>query len=197
MAGKYGGWQRYFSDLAAKNRRRIRLSFAELEDIIDDTLPGSAYVHAAWWSGDRPHTVWRESNWRASPDLEQEHVDFERSDGPVTAPRPAARSQRKKATGGRLGVQDLNDIRRTMRQLCDHLEAHQTREESLPGRINRLLDAGLMDRIPASLMHSLNTFRNQMEYEEVELTQTESDAASLMWQAVREWAAGKGWPGQR
>lgn len=49
---------------------QIRMSFDEIESIINGTLPNSARIHRAWWSNDttsHPHAKsWLESGWRSS-----------------------------------------------------------------------------------------------------------------------------------
>lgn len=51
---KYIGLKRYLQSLAAPI---VTLSSKEIENIIGDTLPKSAYVHAeAWWSNNYDHS---------------------------------------------------------------------------------------------------------------------------------------------
>ncbi len=189
MAGKYVGWERLFADLRARGEPEVQLSLADLEDAIGDTLPASAYQYPAWWSGERHYAAWRKHGWSARPKLKDRVVTFVLTDDvPSVAPPTAAPRASPRPSANLIGVQDLNDIRREMRRLCDRLESNRTRNESLPGRIGRLLEADLLDPIPGALMRCLNTLRNQVEYGDVDLTQVESEAVRFMWRAVLEWA---------
>jgi|GEM_PF-717234 len=55
----------------------VELSFAEVEAFLG-TLPNSARVHRAWWSGvkSHPHAIWEHEGYRARPDLALERVCF-------------------------------------------------------------------------------------------------------------------------
>lgn len=41
--------------LISSNKSVIKLSFSEIENILNSTLPRSAYVHTAWWANDNSH----------------------------------------------------------------------------------------------------------------------------------------------
>lgn len=49
--GKYDPLREY---LEASDKPVVRLSFAEIERILGDALPASAYKHSAWWSNEAP-----------------------------------------------------------------------------------------------------------------------------------------------
>lgn len=60
-------------------QRHIVLSFIEVETILTFELPQSARKHAAWWSGERPHTrAWKNLGYRASPNFQSATVTFSR-----------------------------------------------------------------------------------------------------------------------
>lgn len=65
------------------DRDRIRLSFAEVENIIGGKLPPSARAHRAWWSDNRVHTHaghWLDAGWRVGRvSMTDEHVTFMRN----------------------------------------------------------------------------------------------------------------------
>ncbi len=55
---KYIELNRYLKNSSASI---IQLSFEQIEKIMQDTLPRSAYVHQAWWSNNYDHsqaTAW-------------------------------------------------------------------------------------------------------------------------------------------
>lgn len=78
---KYAPLGRY---LAAQPSSEVRLTFAEIERILGDTLPRSAHHHRAWWANERngphPHArIWMGAGWRvASVNLTAEKVTFAR-----------------------------------------------------------------------------------------------------------------------
>lgn len=64
--GKYDLLSDY---LAKKSNERITLCMQEIEDIIKDKLPESAYKYSAWWANSRtkqhPYCrIWIENNYR-------------------------------------------------------------------------------------------------------------------------------------
>lgn len=79
----------YLSILLVKTsrfRNRIAMRFAEIEDIIGDKLPDSAYKHKHWWSNIRnrtPSESWLTVGWRVEEvNLEEEKVTFVREEKP-------------------------------------------------------------------------------------------------------------------
>lgn len=55
MAGKYTPLESYLRDLPAR-QREITLPFEQIERILHDKLPASAYQYQAWWSYEKnPH----------------------------------------------------------------------------------------------------------------------------------------------
>ena len=68
----------------------VRLSFADIEDMIGEPLPASARKHHAWWANSRTkdsHTwahLWLAAGWkRERLDLKNGWVEFERNDAPL------------------------------------------------------------------------------------------------------------------
>lgn len=62
---------------------QIKMTFEEIEGIIEGELPSSAYNHRAWWANDstgHPHAItWLESGWRTSSiNMTEKHVTFMR-----------------------------------------------------------------------------------------------------------------------
>ncbi len=68
---KYNPLYKYLKN---SGKDRILLSFKEIEDIIGDVLPESAYRYREWWANDRYHTQAR-NGW-LSAGYHVEHVDF-------------------------------------------------------------------------------------------------------------------------
>lgn len=101
--------------LTRLSKRRIRLTFAEIERILGTSLPASASKHPGWWNGNS--AVWLYSGWRAIPELRKKRVVFIRDRiakrllavrlrtprQPYVSRRRSHR-QRKAARGNRRGV---------------------------------------------------------------------------------------------
>lgn len=55
MPGKYTPLEHYLHDLPA-SQRDVTLSFEQIERIINDKLPPSAYKYQEWWANEKaPH----------------------------------------------------------------------------------------------------------------------------------------------
>lgn len=52
MPGKYSPLEQYLRDLRA-NQREVALSFEQIERILNDKLPPSAYRYPAWWANEK------------------------------------------------------------------------------------------------------------------------------------------------
>lgn len=52
MAGKYTPLENYLRDLP-ESHKEITLGFLQIERILNDKLPPSAYQYQAWWSYER------------------------------------------------------------------------------------------------------------------------------------------------
>ena len=77
------GKQRYtklYAFLMRRNTSRIRLTFAEIEKIIDRDLPSSARAHRAYWANDPKHSqakAWLDAGWCSKElDLVEQKVTF-------------------------------------------------------------------------------------------------------------------------
>lgn len=71
---KYTALARHLAELQVQT---VTLSFAQIEEIIDDDLPLSAYEHRPWWANETAGThiwahLWQAAGWR------HESVDFQR-----------------------------------------------------------------------------------------------------------------------
>jgi hypothetical protein len=83
MTGKYTPLEKYLSDLP-ESTREITLNFGQIEIILNDTLPPSAYCHQAWWANNvrgshvEAH-AWLNAGWKVeSFDQKKAWVRFHR-----------------------------------------------------------------------------------------------------------------------
>jgi DNA-binding transcriptional regulator YiaG len=75
--------------LRGSNQREIILTFAEIEALMNDTLPDSARSKQAWWSnrtkGALQASAWMEAGYRVEDvDLDEQRVTFRQ---PITKPQ--------------------------------------------------------------------------------------------------------------
>lgn len=98
--GKYDGWDHYFSQLEGDEHS---LDFAQLEALINGTLPPSAHRYAVWWVGPHYYAKWRNYGWFAHPDIGQRVVRFDRKAGrrgrPTGSPDPTSPDPAKRTMG--------------------------------------------------------------------------------------------------
>ena len=79
MTGKYAPLENYLRSLPA-DQREITLAFAEIERILNDRLPASAYGYEAWWANEKEGNhvnarSWSTAGWKIeSLDLKQKRV---------------------------------------------------------------------------------------------------------------------------
>jgi hypothetical protein len=84
MAGKYTPLENYLRDLP-ENRREVTLGFEQIEKILNDKLPSSAYEYRAWWENEKEGNhvntrSWSNAGWRVeSLDFNEKSVKFVRS----------------------------------------------------------------------------------------------------------------------
>jgi len=76
MAGKYTPLENYLRDLPA-NQKGVVLSFKQIEKILNDKLPASAYEDRRWWDHETEGNhvnkrAWANAGWKV------ESVDFNR-----------------------------------------------------------------------------------------------------------------------
>jgi hypothetical protein len=80
-----GKYDPLFDHLSRATEPRLRLSFAEIERIIGDSLPASARRHQAWWANERVGTHVHARSWLDAGyatqrlDLNSATVEFVRS----------------------------------------------------------------------------------------------------------------------
>ena len=76
MAGKYTPLENYLRDLP-DSQREVTLNFEQIERILNDKLPPSAYGYQAWWENEKEGNhvnarAWANAGWKV------ESVDFNR-----------------------------------------------------------------------------------------------------------------------
>jgi hypothetical protein len=84
MPGKYKSLYQYLEHRYANT---VVLTFAQIEDLLGFTLPGSARVHHEWWWANTdpkdtppPHSrSWTLASRTATPNLQAQTVVFERA----------------------------------------------------------------------------------------------------------------------
>ena len=74
MAGKYTPFENYLRDLA-KSQSEVTLGFEQIERILNDKLPSSAYEDRRWWDNEKEGNhvnarSWSIAGWRV------ESLDF-------------------------------------------------------------------------------------------------------------------------
>jgi CBS domain-containing protein len=87
VQGKYGPLRYWLENQAAtaKHNHTFTLTFAQVEEIIGDTLPPSGRQHRAWWANDstssRQAEAWMAAGWAVEDvDFNAEVVKFKRTD---------------------------------------------------------------------------------------------------------------------
>ena len=79
MAGKYAPLEDHLRALP-KNKREVRLSFEQIEGILEFKLPSSAYEDERWWLHEKEANhintrAWTNAGWKiASVDVKQTQV---------------------------------------------------------------------------------------------------------------------------
>ncbi len=68
MAGKYAPLEEYLRNLPA-SRKKVTLSFAQIEGILNSKLPSSAYEDERWWRHETEGNhvsprAWANAGWR-------------------------------------------------------------------------------------------------------------------------------------
>ena len=83
MPGKYTPLENYLRDLP-ESQREIRLGFEEIERILNDKLPSSAYEDDRWWVSEkegnhRKARSWSNAGWKIkSLDVNKQWVKLSR-----------------------------------------------------------------------------------------------------------------------
>jgi len=84
MSGKYMPLETYLRDLPA-SKREVALGFEEIEGILNNKLPSSAYEDQRWWEheteGNHRNTrSWSNAGWKIeSLDVNEKRVKFVRA----------------------------------------------------------------------------------------------------------------------
>jgi hypothetical protein len=84
MAGKYTPLEKYLRNLPV-SQREVKLGFEQIEGILKDKLPASAYEDQRWWKheteGNHRNTrSWSNASWRIeSLDVSAKWVKFVRT----------------------------------------------------------------------------------------------------------------------
>jgi len=68
MTGKYTPLEQYLTALPS-GQRDVTLSFEQIERILNDRLPPSAYKYQAWWANQKKGThveaqAWLDAGWK-------------------------------------------------------------------------------------------------------------------------------------
>ena len=68
MAGKYAPLEKYLRELPA-DLREVTLGFEQIERILKDNLPSSAYEYQAWWANEKEGNhvnarAWASAGWK-------------------------------------------------------------------------------------------------------------------------------------
>ena len=68
MAGKYTPLENYLRDLP-ESQREVTLGFEQIERILNDKLPPSAYRYQAWWDNEKEGNhvnarSWLKAGWK-------------------------------------------------------------------------------------------------------------------------------------
>ena len=83
MAGKYTPFENYLHDLP-ESQKEITLDFEQIEGILKDKLPASAYEDRRWWDHETEGNhvnkrAWANAGWRVeSLDVNAQWVKFVR-----------------------------------------------------------------------------------------------------------------------
>ena len=75
MAGKYSPLEQYLHGISVR-QSDITVTFAQIEQILKNKLPPSAYQHRAWWANERDgrHVnahAWLDASWKVA-DVDQQ-----------------------------------------------------------------------------------------------------------------------------
>jgi hypothetical protein len=80
-AGKYDPLRDYLENMKREGITTLQLEFQDIEELLDDELPESAFKHRAWWGNDySTHvqaTAWLSAGWLVDDvDLNKEQIAF-------------------------------------------------------------------------------------------------------------------------
>lgn len=83
MAGKYTPLKNYLTALSP-SQRDVTLSFEQIERILNDKLPPSAYKYQAWWANQKKGShveaqAWLDAGWKVDTvKFKEKRVRFRR-----------------------------------------------------------------------------------------------------------------------
>lgn len=68
MTGKYTSLEHYLRDLSA-TQKEVTLTFEQIERVLNDKLPPSAYQYQAWWANQKEGShveahAWLNAGWQ-------------------------------------------------------------------------------------------------------------------------------------
>lgn len=73
-------YEKLLNFLNSQSKSEITLNFVQIEQIIDEKLPDSAYKHNAWWSNHESHPLMKvilAKNWKSRKlDLNLKEIEF-------------------------------------------------------------------------------------------------------------------------
>ena len=84
MVGKYAPLEKYLRDLP-KSRREVTFHFAQIEGILNSTLPSSAYEDRRWWDHETEGNYvngrsWTSAGWQVENlNVKKKRVKFVRA----------------------------------------------------------------------------------------------------------------------
>jgi hypothetical protein len=84
MAAKYAPLEHYLRDLP-ESQRELTLDFKQIERILNDKLPASAYESRAWWEHEKEgnhvnRRAWSNAGWKMEGlDVKEKWVKFVRA----------------------------------------------------------------------------------------------------------------------
>ena len=84
MAGKYAPFEKYLAGLA-ESTRQVRLTFEQIEKILETSLPSSAYEDRRWWDHETEGNhvnkrAWSNAGWKiVNLDVNKKWVKFVRA----------------------------------------------------------------------------------------------------------------------
>ena len=84
MAGKYAPLEHYLRDIS-DSQREVTLSFEQIERILNNKLPPSAYEYQAWWANEKEGNhvnarAWANAGWKVeSLDFNKKRVKLVRA----------------------------------------------------------------------------------------------------------------------
>lgn len=100
--------------LKSRQASQYPITFKEIESLIGDALPPSAYRHRAWWSNNPSNSVmtkaWLEAGWISTDvDIEDRKLVFRRKSNPATHTPPTSGQAATSPSGHRIVIEDISE----------------------------------------------------------------------------------------